>query len=120
MKHTAKMQHRLHPTLGFLAANRVGIAWVHLEGGDSCCKTISPCIYHVRHLELGRQHRRELKDRGVFERVLAPSAHASDTKRGNTLFFSALEWSPRDHCLSFPYVQHALLEPSCLLLLSLS
>lgn len=94
MKHNAKMQHRLHPMLGFLAANRVRIAWVHLEGGDSCCKTISPCIYHVRHLELSKQHRRELKDGGgggaVFERVLALSAHASDTKRSNTLSFSAL------------------------------
>lgn len=26
MKHNAKMQHKLHPMLGFLAANRVGIA----------------------------------------------------------------------------------------------
>lgn len=94
MKHNAKKQHKLHPMLGFLAANRVGIAWVHLEGGDSCCKTISPCIYHVRHLELGKQHRRELKDRGVLERVPALGAHAANAKRGNTTFLFCFRVEP--------------------------
>lgn len=46
MKCNAKMQQRLHPMLGFLAANRAGIAWVHLEGADSCCQTISLCLSH--------------------------------------------------------------------------
>lgn len=72
MKCNARMQHRLHPMLGFLAASRVGIAWVHLEGGDSCCETISQCIYGVRHLGLGKHHHRESlqsKGSGVLERV---------------------------------------------------